>query len=273
MRYNSEYERERETGHDPRYGGRRESGGQFEEDFDREYQERFSGRGSEAGGGQGRGRSSRPNGPWQSGSQGGGRSDFDTYEGGSQFGSPWSNSGGDRGRSQYGSFGYGPNNPGSGNFGLRGFGGSQGYDSGQYGGGSYGSSTYGSGSYGQGRQSGQGGQGQFAGKGPKGYKRNDQRVIEDISERLSDHPQIDASEIEIRLEEGVAVLTGTVSDRQSKRLAEEIAESVSGVQDVRNELRLQNGSNQESDQQNRSMRKDSQSETGKSEMTSTAKRG
>lgn len=262
MRYNSDYERERESGYDPRYGGRRESAGQSEEDFDREYQGRFPGRGDRVSeySSPGQGRSSRPNGsPWLSGSPGGGgRNVFDSYDSGSQAGSAWPSSSGERPRSQSGSGGFG-----SGSYGSRGFGeDSRGFDAGQYGGGNYGSSTYGTGS-----------QGQFAGKGPKGYKRSDERLIEDISERLSDHPRIDASEIEVRIEEGIAILTGTVSDRQCKRLAEEISESVSGVRDVRNELRLQSNASQDSDPQSRGIRKDSQSETGRSEMSPTAKRG
>lgn len=82
-------------------------------------------------------------------------------------------------------------------------------------------------------------QGGFTGKGPKGYRRSDERIKEDICEELSQHPDIDASEIEVKVQNGEVVLTGTVKWRQCKRMAEDIAEQVSGVQDVRNEIRVQ----------------------------------
>jgi osmotically-inducible protein OsmY len=97
-------------------------------------------------------------------------------------------------------------------------------------------------------------QGQFAGKGPKGYKRPDERIQEDVNEALSQHPDLDASELEVKVSQGEVVLTGTVSDRHAKRLAEDIAESCSGIQDVRNEIRVQrdhSSDDKESSHQNR----------------------
>lgn len=88
----------------------------------------------------------------------------------------------------------------------------------------------------------QGGQerrsGPHYGKGPKGYRRSDERIREEVSEALSAHGDIDASEIEIEVKDGLITLTGTVESRQMKRLVEDTVESVSGVQDVKNELRL-----------------------------------
>lgn len=81
--------------------------------------------------------------------------------------------------------------------------------------------------------------GQFTGRGPKGYRRSDERIQEDICERLTRHPDIDASEIEIRVKDGEVTLTGTVDQRHCKRMAEDIAENISGVRDVRNEIRVQ----------------------------------
>jgi len=84
-----------------------------------------------------------------------------------------------------------------------------------------------------------GDQGRFAGKGPKGYQRSDERIREDICERLTHHPEIDAEEIEIVVKGGEVTLTGTVQRRDEKRFAEDAAESVSGVKDVHNQLRMQ----------------------------------
>lgn len=81
--------------------------------------------------------------------------------------------------------------------------------------------------------------GPYRGKGPKGYTRSDDRIREDISERLMAHGAIDASEIDVAVSSGTARLTGSVPDRQMKWLAEEIAQSVFGVNDVENNLRVE----------------------------------
>jgi hypothetical protein len=83
--------------------------------------------------------------------------------------------------------------------------------------------------------------GPFVGRGPKGYQRSDERIREDVCERLTQHGDIDASEIEVRVENGEVTLTGTVDDRQSKRLAEDIVDAVPGVKQVQNQLRISGG--------------------------------
>jgi osmotically-inducible protein OsmY len=91
------------------------------------------------------------------------------------------------------------------------------------------------------RQWGQfGGQlsGAFAGRGPKGYTRSDERIREDVSDKLMEHPDLDASEIEVRVSGGEVTLAGSVDSRWAKRLAEDIAESCTGVRDVMNQLRV-----------------------------------
>jgi hypothetical protein len=80
--------------------------------------------------------------------------------------------------------------------------------------------------------------GPHRGKGPRNYQRPDERIIEDLNDRLCDNPYIDASEIDVSVAQGVVVLSGTVENRDSKRLAEDIGESVSGVQDVENRLHV-----------------------------------
>ena len=80
--------------------------------------------------------------------------------------------------------------------------------------------------------------GQHKGKGPKGYTRSDDRIKEDINDRLSDDVFIDASEIDVTVSQGEVTLTGTVETRSAKRRAEDIAEEVSGVKNVENRLRL-----------------------------------
>jgi osmotically-inducible protein OsmY len=82
----------------------------------------------------------------------------------------------------------------------------------------------------------------YAGRGPKGYRRSDDRILEDVNEALSRNPELDASEIEVKVNNGEVTLSGTVSERQFKRIAEEVAEHCSGVEDVRNEIRFQRDS-------------------------------
>lgn len=76
------------------------------------------------------------------------------------------------------------------------------------------------------------------GKGPKNYQRSDERIREEISERLYYDHDVDASEIEVQVSGGVVTLTGSVEDRWAKRRAEDIAESCGGVKDVQNQLRI-----------------------------------
>lgn len=79
--------------------------------------------------------------------------------------------------------------------------------------------------------------GPHAGKGPKGYKRADERIHEEVCETLTRHGGIDAKEIEVEVEGGEVTLKGMVEDRNQKRMAEDSAEAVSGVMDVHNQLR------------------------------------
>lgn len=76
------------------------------------------------------------------------------------------------------------------------------------------------------------------GRGPKGYRRSDERIREDVNDRLGDDYYIDASDIEVMVSNTEVTLTGTVQNRTDKRRAEDLAESVSGVSNVENRLRI-----------------------------------
>jgi osmotically-inducible protein OsmY len=76
------------------------------------------------------------------------------------------------------------------------------------------------------------------GRGPRGYVRSDERIREDINDRLTDDWGVDASDIEVVVSSCEVTLSGTVHTRREKRRAEDIAESVSGVQQVQNNIRV-----------------------------------
>jgi hypothetical protein len=135
---------------------------------------------------------------------------------------------------RYGSSNYGGSNSGSGAGSM--YGSNWSNQSGTYGdnSGSYGSAS----------------RGQYAGKGPKGWRRSDDRVKEDVCEYLERSAMIDASDVDITVAEGVVTLTGTVPDRQMKRMCEDEIEHLPGVKDVNNQLRV----NRESSSSDSSMR-------------------
>lgn len=81
--------------------------------------------------------------------------------------------------------------------------------------------------------------GRYTGRGPKGYTRSDDRIREDVSDRLEQHGDIDASEIVVMVEAAEVTLEGTVPDRRTKRMAEDLAEDSPGVKQVHNRLRIQ----------------------------------
>jgi len=82
--------------------------------------------------------------------------------------------------------------------------------------------------------------GPHAGKGPQGFQRSDERIKEMVHEALTDHEHIDATHIIVDVTDGEVTLTGRVEDRQTKRLADDIVDRVTGVKDVHNQLRIGN---------------------------------
>jgi hypothetical protein len=79
----------------------------------------------------------------------------------------------------------------------------------------------------------------YRGLGPRGPARRDSRIAEDVNDRLTEDDWLDATDVEATVVAGEVTLSGTVDSRQAKRRAEDIAESVSGVRDVFNQLRIQ----------------------------------
>lgn len=78
----------------------------------------------------------------------------------------------------------------------------------------------------------------YRGRGPKNYQRSDERIREEVCERLTMDHDVDATEIEVEVQGGTVVLNGSVNERHAKRIAEDIADSVRGVKDVQNNIRV-----------------------------------
>ena len=79
----------------------------------------------------------------------------------------------------------------------------------------------------------------YRGLGPQSYKRPDERIRDDIYERLTDDHHIDARAIMVEVNQGNVTLTGTVIERRMRYAAEDLVESVMGVANINNQLRVQ----------------------------------
>ncbi len=108
------------------------------------------------------------------------------------------------------------------------------------------------------------------GKGPKSYRRSDERIQEDVNDRLSEG-YLDATEINVSVQNGEVTLSGTVNSRYDKRRAEDIAEYVSGVSNVENRLRVKDiAMNRYGSLQNTETSATTGTSTGTSSSTGTA---
>lgn len=90
--------------------------------------------------------------------------------------------------------------------------------------------------------------GPYTGTGPSGYQRSDERILEDVCERMTRHGYLDAGNIEVEANDGIVTLRGTVDSRRTKRMAEDTAESVAGVWDIDNRLTVRRGGEEEQEQ-------------------------
>lgn len=78
----------------------------------------------------------------------------------------------------------------------------------------------------------------FRGVGPKGYRRSDESINEEIHRMLADEVYIDASGISVQVKDAVATLVGSVRSRQYKFKIEDVVEKVPGVESVENKIRV-----------------------------------
>ena len=79
------------------------------------------------------------------------------------------------------------------------------------------------------------------GRGPSDYTRSDDRIREDVNDDLTRDWQLDASHVRVSVNDAEVTLDGLVHSREDKRRAEDIADHVSGVRHVQNNLRVDPG--------------------------------
>jgi len=80
--------------------------------------------------------------------------------------------------------------------------------------------------------------GPFVGVGPRSFKHSDENIKDEINSRLTQHGQLDASDIDVKVNSGEVTLSGTVHSRYEKRLVEDVVEFIAGVKDVHNQLHI-----------------------------------
>lgn len=81
-------------------------------------------------------------------------------------------------------------------------------------------------------------EGGHRGKGPRDYQRSQDRIREDVCDRLSDDDRVDASDIQVEVQGNDVILRGTVHSKAEKRRAEDLVESISGVKHVENRIKI-----------------------------------
>lgn len=69
-------------------------------------------------------------------------------------------------------------------------------------------------------------------------RRPDAALAQELQEILTKDPELDATEIEVEVEGGAVTLRGVVDSTDARLLAEELVESVAGVREVHNNLKV-----------------------------------
>ncbi|UOF02912.1 BON domain-containing protein [Bdellovibrio reynosensis] len=77
----------------------------------------------------------------------------------------------------------------------------------------------------------------FAGKGPKNYQRSDERIYEEICEILTLDPDVDASDIEVKVRNGEVTLSGTTETKSLGRYVENSIEHITGIKNILNRIK------------------------------------
>jgi hypothetical protein len=73
---------------------------------------------------------------------------------------------------------------------------------------------------------------------PRGARRSDEQIKDEIKTLLREHGQVDARGIQVDVRDGVVTLSGSVSSLSEMRAAEGMAGNVIGTLDVKNQLTI-----------------------------------
>ena len=73
---------------------------------------------------------------------------------------------------------------------------------------------------------------------PKGSRRSDERIREDICEALIREVRVDVSEVTVEVRDGHVTLDGAVPMRRMRYIIEDVAAACRGVNDVDNRIRV-----------------------------------
>jgi osmotically-inducible protein OsmY len=78
---------------------------------------------------------------------------------------------------------------------------------------------------------------QAALRSAKGWRRPDERILDDVAERIA-LCGADIDDVEVRVDRGVVTLTGWARSLEDRRMVEDVASEVLGVDDVYNRIRI-----------------------------------
>lgn len=81
----------------------------------------------------------------------------------------------------------------------------------------------------------------LTGRGPKNYRRTDERIREDICDALMGATHLDSSDVSVDVTDGVVTLEGIVPERRMKHAIEDIAADCRGIREVANRIRVVRG--------------------------------
>ena len=71
------------------------------------------------------------------------------------------------------------------------------------------------------------------------FGRRDERIREDICERLIEEQELDVTEVSVAVQDGIVRLDGTVPVRGMKHRIEDLSAACPGVRDVENRIRVE----------------------------------
>ncbi len=83
----------------------------------------------------------------------------------------------------------------------------------------------------------------YTGYGPKNWKISDERLREKVCDVLLHSIEVDASEVEVEVKDRVVTLSGNISSKGMGRIAEDLVESIPGIEDVFSRFTIKDTSN------------------------------